>query len=97
MTIRTYYPPDIFRFLSELAFKHQLSVKEVETVMLRTKAEQLGFKCEHSRVGFAKSDRKPYCKSCWARLEVVKAPIGRGGKLEGGEYKPLPTFLEVDG
>lgn len=95
MAIKTYYPPEIFRFLSEIAYKHKLSVKEVETVFLRTQAQTLGFKCDHSKVGFAKSDKKPYCKGCWTRLEQIKAPIYSDSKLKvPGQFKPLKTFLD---
>jgi hypothetical protein len=96
MTIKTFYPPELFRFLSELAFKNKLSVKEVETVFLRKQAEALGFECYHLKVGFAKSDGKPYCKGCWARLEQVKPPIYRGKEvIVAGQFRPLKTFLDV--
>ena len=95
MTINTYYPPEIFRFLSGIAFQHQLSVKEVETIFLRKQAETVGFSCRHSKVGFAKSDKKPYCKGCWVRLEQIKPPVYSGSVVKvPGQFRPLKTFLD---
>jgi hypothetical protein len=97
LTVRTYYPPEIFRFLSEIAYKHKLSIKEVETVFLRKQSEALGFSCSHSIVGFSKSDKKPYCKGCWTRLEQIKAPVYSGNKVKVlGQFRPLKTFLDQE-
>ena len=96
MTITTYYPPEIFRFLSGIAFQYKLSVKEVETIFLRKQAEALGFSCDHSKIGFARSDKKPYCKGCWTRLEQVKPPIYSGRVLKvPGKFRTLKTFLDI--
>jgi hypothetical protein len=95
LTIRTFYPPELFRFLSEIAFKHKLSVKEVETAFLRKQAEALRFKCDHLEVGFAQKTGKPYCKGCWTRLEQIKPPTYQGKKIVvPGQFKPLKTVLD---
>jgi hypothetical protein len=104
MTVKTYYPPGIYKFLSDIAFKHHLAIKEVETVFIRRQARELGFECFHQDVGFAKTDGKPFCKGCWTRLEQTKPPTvtavpGQGMKKEKriispGKYRPLKTFLD---
>jgi hypothetical protein len=61
-------------------------------------ASDLGFNCDHLRIGFAKEDpeHKPYCKGCWTRLKTVKPPVVNGRKVvKRGEYWPLETFLDV--
>jgi hypothetical protein len=94
MTIRTFYPPELYHFLYDIAAKHKLAVKEVETVFLRTMAEELGFVCDHLSVGFAKSDGKPYCKGCWTRMEQTKPPVYIGRQIKvPGQFRPLKTFL----
>ena len=97
MTINTYYPPKIFRFLSEIAARHELAVREVETIFLRKQAESMGFTCKHSNVGYAKKDKKPYCKDCWTRLEQISAPTynGNGKLVKAASFKTIKTFLDT--
>jgi hypothetical protein len=101
LAVKTFYPPGIYRFLLDIASKHQLSIKEVETVFLRRQARDLGFECFHQNVGFAKkSDGKPFCKACWTRLEQIRPekiaidPNGKKRIVSPGKYKPLKTFLD---
>ena len=99
MVVKTYYPPEIYRFLLDIAFKHGLSIKEVETVFIRRQTRELGFECFHQNVGFAKSDGNPYCKGCWTRLEQTRPPTiaVEGMKkriISPAKYRPLKTFLD---
>jgi hypothetical protein len=96
MTVRTFYPPAIYRFLFDIAFKYKLSIKEVETVFLRRQARELSFECFHENVKSAKTDGKPFCKDCWTRLEQSKPPvIGPDKRIKiPGKYRPLKTFLD---
>jgi peptide subunit release factor 1 (eRF1) len=97
MTINTYYPPKLFRFLSEMAARHELAVKEVETIFLRKQAESMGFTCKHSHVGYAKKDKKPYCKDCWVRLEQISAATYNQTKMvKPGMFKAIKTFVDSE-
>ncbi|MGI0032939.1 MAG: hypothetical protein ACRD97_06685 [Nitrososphaeraceae archaeon] len=90
-----YYPRGTFQFLNDLAFKNNLAVKEVETILLRKQMEHLGFTCDHTNVAYSEEKREPYCKNCWTRLEQTKPPTYFKGKLvKAGEYWPLETFLD---
>ena len=98
MTFNNYLPPKIYAFLVKVAEEHRLSVKEVQRIFLNKVAADLGFSCDHLRVGLAKEDpdHKPYCKDCWTRLETVKSPVVNGRKVvRKGEYWPLETFLDT--
>jgi hypothetical protein len=79
----------------EIATREKLSVKEVETVFLRRQAIALGFQCDHSIIGYAKGNGKPYCKGCWTRLEQKKPPSYIGRKMVApGRFVILKTFLD---
>lgn len=96
MTIKSYYPPKLYRFLLELASENRLAIKEVETVFLRRQAEMLGFKCDHQNIGYSKKTKNPYCKDCWTRLKQIKPPVMvRSKAVQPGEFKALETFLET--
>lgn len=45
----SYYPIGIYNFMVGIADKYGLSVKEVETVLLRKGITDLGFVCLHPR------------------------------------------------
>jgi len=100
LAVKTFYPPEIYKFLFDIAFKNNLAIKEVETIFLRAQARELGFECLHQKVGFAKSDGKPYCKGCWVRLEQIRAAtvtadhMGRKKVLSPATYRPVKTFLD---
>jgi hypothetical protein len=98
MTFNNYLPPKTYAFLVKVAEEHKLSVKEVQRIFLNTVAADLGFSCEHLRIGFAKEDphHNPYCKDCWTRLKMVKAAMYNGKKIvRQGEFWPLETFLDI--
>jgi hypothetical protein len=98
MTFNNYLPPKTYAFLVKVAEEHKLSVKDVQRIFLNTIATDLGFSCEHLRIGFAKEDphHNPYCKDCWTRLKLVKAPMYNGKKIvRQGEFLPLETFLDI--
>ena len=81
-----------------MAEENELSTKEVQRIFLNKVASDLGFKCDHLRIGFAKDDpdHKPYCKDCWTRLRTVKPPTCNGKKIvKKGEFESLETFLDV--
>lgn len=96
MTIRTFYPPEIFQFMYNIALEENLSVKEVETVFLRYMCQSLGYVCDHTEhIGYAKKTKKRYCKSCWTRLEMEEfVGYENGHIVKGTKYKPLETFLD---
>jgi len=97
MTFNNYLPPKTYAFLVKVAEEHKLSVKEIQRIFLNKVAADLGFSCDHFRVGLAKEDpdHKPYCKDCWTRLETLKPPTVNGRKVvRRGEYWPLETFLD---
>jgi hypothetical protein len=99
-----WWPPGLYHFIYEVAFKHQLGVKEVERIFLLRQAQSLGFECFHENVGNSKTDGKPYCKLCWTRLEEIRpakwridAKDKRKKELvQAGLYKPLKTFLDIE-
>jgi hypothetical protein len=96
MTFNNYLPPKTYT----LAEEHKLSVKEVERIFLNRVASDLGFTCDHERIGLAKNDseHKPYCKDCWTRMKTVKKPTFdfiTKKKTKEGEYSALDTFLDV--
>ena len=98
MTFNNYLPPKTYAFLVKIAEENKLSVKEVQRILLNTVSAALGFSCEHLRIGYAKEDpdHKPYCKDCWTRLKMVKAPMYNGKKIvRQGEFWPLETFLDI--
>jgi hypothetical protein len=97
MTFNNYLPPKTYTFLVKVAEEHRLSVKEVQKIFLNKVAADLGFKCNHLRIGYAKEDpdHKPYCKDCWARMKTVKPPVYHGKRVvKEGEYWLLETFLD---
>ena len=99
MTFNNYIPPKTYAFLVKIAEENKLAVKEVQRIFLNKVASDLGFKCDHMRIGLAKEDpeHKPYCKDCWTRMKTVKQPaIDFISKktIKKGEYWPLETFLD---
>lgn len=97
MTFNYYLPPKTYAFLVKLAEEYRLSTKEVQRVLINEQAAKLGFECNHERIGFAKSDKKPYCKDCWARLRAEKGePYRVGTKLikQAFKYVEKETFLD---
>jgi hypothetical protein len=100
MTFNNYVPPKTYAFLVKIAQDNKLSVKEVERIFVNKVAADLGFICDHERIGLAKKDpeHKPFCKDCWARMKTVKQPTFdyiTKKKTKEGEYFPLETFLDV--
>jgi hypothetical protein len=99
MTFNNYLPPKIYTFLVKIAEQHKLSVKEVQRIFLNKVAADLGFTCEHERIGLAKEDpeHKPYCKDCWTRLrKIVREPYLLGGRWIKNDfhYVKKETFLD---
>ena len=99
MTFNNYIPPKTWAFLIRIAEENKLSIKEIQRIFLNKVAADLGFKCDHERIGFAKKDpdHKPYCKNCWARLRKEKSePYRIGTKLikEGIRYIEKENFLD---
>jgi hypothetical protein len=99
MTFNSFLPPKIWTFLVKIAEENKLSIKEVERIFLTKVAKDLGFACDHERIGRAKKDpdHKPYCKDCWARLRMEKRePYRVGNKLvkEPIRHVEKMTFLD---
>jgi peptide subunit release factor 1 (eRF1) len=101
LTFNAYLAPGIYAFLFKIARENVLSVKEVETILLRQQIRQLGFNCDHMTVVYPKKKGrkdggKPFCKECWTRMEEVKPPAYdyRQNLVREGKYRPLETFLD---
>jgi hypothetical protein len=97
MTFNNYLPPKTYAFLVQIQQEYKLSMKEVQRIFIDKIIRDLGFKCDHERIGHAKSDREPYCKDCWTRLRKEIRPTYRiGSKLISGEiqYLEKETFLD---
>ena len=95
MTFNYYLPPKTYAFLVKLAEEYGFSTKEVQRVLINEQISKLGFVCNHERIGFAKSDKQPYCKDCWARLRAEKVePYRIGTRLvKECRYVERETFL----
>ena len=76
-----YIPPELYAFLVQTAHDNGLSIKEVQTMFIRKVAHDLGFVCDHSKVGMAKTTGEPFCQGCWTRLNTAKPPTYFKGKL----------------
>jgi hypothetical protein len=97
MTFTDYLPPKTWAFLVKTAQENKLSIKEVQRIFLNKVATDLGFTCDHERIGYSKSDKKPFCKDCWTRLRPEKRePYRIGTKLikDGIQYVEKETFLD---
>ena len=93
-----YYPRAIYQFLNDLAFKNNISIKEVETVLLREMIQSLGFSCQHTSFGTSPKTNKPFCKDCWTRMRVVKPAIyNYAGRMTTPPIcEPVGTFLTAE-
>lgn len=96
MTINGRHAPKIYLFMLQIANEYGISVKEVETAFLREGMKELGFDCEHIRMGVRKTDKKSHCKDCWQLFRQIKSPRYNANKeiVELGQYIKEPTFLE---
>ena len=96
MTINSYLPYDVYVFLLQLAHEHDLSLKEVELVLLRKVMKDFGFKCKHKNIGIAKTTGLPFCKGCYQRMQMIRAPRYNHNRVmvKEGIYEELPTFLD---
>lgn len=97
MTFTDYLPPKTWAFLVKTAQENKLSIKEVQRIFLNKVATDLGFRCDHERIGYSKSDKKPFCKDCWTRLRTERRePYRIGTKLikEDIQYVEKKTFLD---
>jgi hypothetical protein len=93
-----YYPRAIYQFLNDLAFKNELSIKEVETMLLRKQIEALGFNCQHTNIGYSKETAEPFCKDCWTRMIEVKQATynSRQEMITPAKVIVKETFLDSD-
>ena len=101
MTFSDYLPPAIYAFIFNLARDNELSVKEVQVMLLREQIGLLGFTCDHTKIGYPKNKSqkqrvKPFCKQCWTRMEEIKPAIYdyQQKLVKEGEYGPIETFLD---
>jgi hypothetical protein len=99
MPMTPFMPPALYRLIFELAAKHKIATKEVEiTIVRKILEEDFDLLCDHSVIGTSKTTGKPFCKECWTRMEIVKAPTIQMSKnkkvIVPGEYRPLSTFLD---
>jgi hypothetical protein len=79
-----------------MAEENKLSTKEVQRIFLNKVAFDLGFKCNHERIGLA-PDKEPFCKDCWTRLrKVIRPTYLLDGKLIKNDfyYAEKETFLD---
>jgi hypothetical protein len=92
-----YLPPKTYAYMVRLQEEYKLSIKEVQRILINKVLHDLGFKCNHERIGYAKSDKEPYCKDCWTRLRKVnREPYRIGDKLikHDIQYLDKETFLD---
>ena len=70
MTLNEFYPHGLYRFLlTNLQANNKLAIKEVAITFIRKQAEELGFKCDHTNVGFSKKNR-------WSLLQRLLGKVG---------------------
>ena len=82
-----------------IASENKLAVDEVVFNLLREQLALFGFDCNHSNVGYSKNKvqlhSKPYCKSCYSRLEKIQEKrLFRGQIITEEEYRPIETFVD---
>jgi len=82
-----------------MAADHKLAVDEVAYNLLREALSEHGFVCDHSNVGYSKNNSqvhsRPYCKSCYSRLEKFQEKrLFRGKIITDEEYRPILTFID---
>ena len=85
--------------MANIANEYDISIKEVETTLIRTMlVREYGFKCNHpqGKIRSVKKTGKSYCAWCWTRLEVIRAPVfGKFHMLvTPGIYKSIKAFNE---
>jgi hypothetical protein len=90
-----WYPRRIYHFWEKLAFEHSLSTYELECMFLRECLAKYGeYDCPHANIGF--KDKKPFCKDCYTRLELVQSTGLLHGKLiRESVYRPIETFIDI--
>jgi hypothetical protein len=92
-----YLPPKTYAFMVRICEEYNLSIKEIQRIIINKVLHDLGFKCRHERIGYAKSDKEPFCKDCWTRLrKQIREPYRIGTNLIKGEfqYHEKETFLD---
>jgi hypothetical protein len=101
LTFTGYLAPGIYAFIFNIARKNGLSVKEVQTILLREQIRLLGFTCDHISVAYPKKKGrqdggKSFCKECWTRMVEIEPPrYDYQCKLvKEGEYTSLEAFLD---
>ena len=94
----SFMPAGMYRHLVKIAGDNKLSIKELEIMFVRDWCYRTGFKCEHphDRVAFAKTDKKPYCKECWSRLEKKQEETVREGSrlVKRTYFTALETLVD---
>jgi hypothetical protein len=93
MTFNHYLPPKTMAFIVKLGDENNLSWKEVERILLNKLAFELGMVCVHRRIGYSKTDHKPYCKDCWTRFQQVKE---RQYSPETKHWSTVDKFVPID-
>ena len=97
MTFTSFLPPELYRFLMNIAHERGLSIKEVECVFLRHMCKEFGFSCKHDFIQFAKSNGQPYCKGCYQRMHMSKPRTYQGTKIiKEGEFEEINDFVQED-
>src|SRR6476659_10847261 len=99
MTFNDYLPPKTWAFIVKLSDDNSLSTKEVQRIILNDTLFELGMTCEHKRIGYSKTDHKPYCKDCWTRFQLqagektFNPETRKWAKVN--KFLPLDTFLDM--
>jgi hypothetical protein len=87
---------DSFFAMGAICKEYDISMKEVETTVLRVVFRKIGAapKCEHKPkdVICRRDDTRPHCKKCWTWMYVISNP-SRDGAYRG-EFKPVPSKFE---
>jgi hypothetical protein len=94
---KNYLPHKLYIFLLTLAHEKGLAIKEVETIFLRDKAKEFGFRCEHKNIRYSAKHNQPYCADCWTRMREVQPRVFRGNVVvREAKCEPLETFIDED-
>jgi hypothetical protein len=87
---------DSFFAIGNICKQYDISMKEVETTILRVVFKKMGAapKCEHlaKDVIVRRDGSRPHCKKCWTWMEVIGRP-SRDGYYKG-RFKPIPSEFE---
>jgi hypothetical protein len=87
---------DSFFAIGNICNKYDISMKEVETTILRVVFRKIGAapKCEHKAkdVIYRRDGSRPHCKKCWTWMCTISRPSRDGGYK--GVFEPEASEFE---